>query len=374
MPRLPDVDETLATLRAIATAPTAPYHEWLALDAIRRKLERHGIAYETDRYGQLHARVRRGDPRRSLVLVAHTDHPAFEVVAADGTAGTVRVLGGIGAAALGGDVPVRVHDDAGPRDLPAVVHGFAPDLDTVHNSPGRARIRADGPIAAGQWAVLDLPGLEQDGDQLRLRAADDLAGCSLIVSALVVLARASRDTPGSFDVRAVFTRAEETGLYGARLAVADGSIPRDAVIVSIEASRALPHVPDGAGIVVRAGDRYNTFTNDAERYLRVAQERLAAEGIPTQRALLSGGTCEGSTFVIHGWATTAMALPNVNYHNLAPHGRLAPEIVRLADLRSGIALAAEAAIAAGEDAAESWRPSAGLVPDEVRAILERRRA
>jgi len=121
--------------------------------------------------------------------------------------------------------------------------------------------------------------------------------------------------------------------------------------------------------VVRAGDLHNTFTNDAERFLRVAAERLAGVGIVTQRALLTGGTCEASTFVVHGFATTAMALPNVNYHNRGTDERPAPEIVRLDDLRAGVALAAEAARAAAEDARERWWDTAGPVPTEIRTML-----
>jgi endoglucanase len=198
-----------------------------------------------------------------------------------------------------------------------------------------------------------------------MRAADDLAGCALIVAVLAELAR--DDVP--VDVTGAFTRAEETGLYGARLIAEDGIIPRDAIVISVEASRALPHAPAGGGIVLRAGDLNNTFTNDAERYLRVAAERLARDGVPTQRALLDGGTCEGSTFVVHGWATTAIAIPNVNYHNLGPDDRFAPEIVRMSDLRSGVALLVEGARALAQDAREAWWAHAGPVPDEVKALL-----
>src|SRR5207237_519185 len=84
-----------------------------------------------------------------------------------------------------------------------------------------------------------------------------------------------------------------------------------------------------ADVAGGAGDLHNTFSNEAERYLRVARERLAERGIPSQRALLVGGTCEASSFVRLGWIATGIALPNVNYHNAAPDGGFAPEIVRL---------------------------------------------
>jgi putative aminopeptidase FrvX len=242
-------------------------------------------------------------------------------------------------------------------------------VDAMHNSTVVCRIRAERQLQAGQFAVLDLPAVEAAGDELRMVAADDLAGCALIVCALLSL----RDDSRPCDVHAVFTRAEETGLYGARLTAEDELIPRDAFVVSIEASRALPNAEPGRGIVVRAGDLYNTFSNDAEAYLRVAAERLAARGVHTQRALLVGGTCEASAFVRLGWTATGMALPNVNYHNAVADGGFAPEIVRISDLASGVELAVEAAVAAAEDASESWWPDVRVVPKAIRELLRHSR-
>src|SRR5207249_10475043 len=109
---------------------------------------------------------------------------------------------------------------------------------------------AEEPLAGGEYRMLDPPAADVAGDEIRIRAADDLAGCALIGSALQAL----REEPAPHDVHAIFTRAEETGLYGARLAAEDGLLPRDAYVVSVEASRALPGAEAGRGIVVRAGD------------------------------------------------------------------------------------------------------------------------
>ena len=73
-----------------------------------------------------------------------------------------------------------------------------------------------------------------------------------------------------------------------------------------------------------------------------------------------------------GWITTALALPNVNYHNQTEeHDRFVPEIVRLSDLRGAVALLAEAALAAGADADESWWPDVRTVPAAIRALMRR---
>jgi endoglucanase len=362
-------DDALAILRRIASPPTAPYHEWAVLDAIREELGRGGISTRTDVFGQIHARVSAGVAKRALVYAAHTDHPAFEVIEASGRSGKVRVLGGFRQRLFPSDVAVTVHDDSGATSVPARLTEPVNEVVPLHNSVTVCRIRAEAPLAVGQFAVLDLPAAEVAEDEVRMRAADDLAGCALIVCVLLAL----RDVRAPHDVHAIFTRAEETGLYGARLAAEDGILPRDAYVVSVEASRALPGAEAGRGIVIRAGDLHNTFSNDAERYLRVARERLAQRGIPTQRALLVGGTCEASAFVRLGWTATGMALPNVNYHNAAPDGGFAPEIVRLGDLLGGIALGIEAALAAGDDAAESWWPEVRVTPDEIRDRLRQKR-
>jgi putative aminopeptidase FrvX len=369
MTRLPAVDETLRTVERIASAPTAPYHEYRALRAITAVLADASIATETDAYGQLHARVHRGDARRSLALVAHTDHPAFEITRASGNEGRAKILGGFHARLFARSIPVLVYDDGDAAPFRATLDDYVTELDVPDNSLGHCRIRAERELRAGQWAVLDLPAFEAQGDELRMRAADDLALCAVIALTLAGL----RDATGAYDVRAVFTRGEETGLYGARLVAEDGLLPRDAVVVSLEASRALAHARAGSGVVVRPGDVYNTFSNDGERFLRVARERLTEANIPTQRALLTGGTCESSAFVRLGWTTTAIALPNVNYHNQDDASdRFVPEVVRLSDLRGAVALLIEAALAAGADAEESWWPDVKSVPDEIRARMRRK--
>src|SRR5438094_847745 len=256
-----DPDEVLAVLRRVAGPPTAPYHEWAVLDAIRGELESAGIPTRTDAFGQLHARVSAGAAKRPLIFAAHTDHPAFEVIEASGKTGRARVLGGFRQRLFPSEVTVTVHDDAGSASFAAVLTKPVSNIGALHNSHTVCRIDAEEPLAVGQYAMLDLPAADVAGDEIRMRAADDLAGCALVVSALQAL----REEPAPHDVQAIFTRAEETGLYGARLAAEDGLLPRDAYIVSVEASRALPGAEAGRGIVVRAGDLHNTFSNEAER-------------------------------------------------------------------------------------------------------------
>jgi endoglucanase len=364
--RLPDEHDVLATLERVASPATVPYHEWRALDAIAAELKRIGLVPKRDRYGQLSVQLTRGSAKRALAFVAHTDHPGFELVDASGTRGLARFRGGIDPKYFGSSFPLIVHRDGVTVGHRATGTAYVHDPVLPDWSAGYCEIRAQQPIAIGDWAVLDVPAFERRGNELYLRSADDLAGCALILSTLAAL----RDETRPFNVHAVFTRAEESGLFGARLVAEDGSIPKEAFVVSVEASNSR-YAPAGAGIVVRAGDYHNTFSNEAERYLRVAQERLTARGIATQRRLLPGGTCEASAFVRLGWVATGIALPNTGYHNAGADGTLVPEMIRVEDLLSGIALSAEAAVAAGADEEESWWPDVRVVPEEIRERLVR---
>ncbi|HCU94192.1 MAG TPA: hypothetical protein DHU96_16290, partial [Actinobacteria bacterium] len=83
-------------------------------------------------------------------------------------------------------------------------------------------------------------------------------------------------------------------------------------------------------------------------------------------------TCESSTFVRMGWTTTAIALPNVGYHNTTDADHFVPEVVRLSDLRAAVALLVEAAVAAGADEDESWWPDVRHVPASMREMLRKR--
>ncbi len=92
-------------------------------------------------------------------------------------------------------------------------------------------------------------------------ACDDLAGCA---AALGWLDRARTD-PGRRHFGVLFTRAEEVGFIGAIHASKSGSIPREARLLSIEASRASAEAPIGGGPVVRVGDASTVFDREIDQ-------------------------------------------------------------------------------------------------------------
>ena len=108
--------------------------------------------------------------------------------------------------------------------------------------------------------VFDLTDFQMQGDFIHMRAVDDLAGCAAILAAIASLA----ESPPPGDVFAVFTRAEEVGLVGARLMAEAGSLPPETLVLSAESSRTLPGAEMGSGPVIRVGDAGYTFTAEAE--------------------------------------------------------------------------------------------------------------
>jgi len=231
-----DPREVVATLQRVASPPTAPYHEWRALDAIAVELKRLGLVPARDAYGQLSVQLTHGIAERTLVLVAHTDHPGFEVTEVAGARGLARFRGGIEPKYFSGRLfPLIAHRDGVTDGARATGSGYVHDPVLPDWSAGYCEIASERPLAVGDWAVLDVPAFERRGNELHLRSADDLAGCAAILSTLQAL----RDETRPFSVHAVFTRAEEPGLFGARLIAEDASIPKDAYVVSVEASRAL---------------------------------------------------------------------------------------------------------------------------------------
>jgi len=229
-----------------------------------------------------------------------------------------------------------------------------------------ARLELPAPV------VFDLPDFQVDGDLIRMRAADDLAGCASILAALAELA--VQPAPG--DVYGVFTRAEEVGLMGARLLAESERLPKETLVVSLESSRTLPGAEQGSGPVIRVGDAGMTFSADAESVLLRARETLQLQegGFRVQRQLMSGGVCEASAFALYGYRTTGIAFPLGNYHNSAPDGTIQAEYIHVEDYLGGVQLIVEAARQMPEKQNIAFKQRLRQVPDEVRERLERSRS
>ncbi len=371
-------ERALEILRGLGERPATPFFEDGPARYAEGILRDAGVSYERDDFGNIVARVRRGEGSAEppIAFVAHMDHPGFEVVETDGRRALARAVGGIPAAALVSPTPVQVVTPAGR--IRGTTGRHKDTVDPADRRKARlawleleSAIGREPPLPS----VFDLPDFELDGGTIRMRALDDLAGCAAILAALERLSAGE----GDVDAYGVLTRAEEEGLLGARLMAEAGTLPRDTLVVSIESSAVIPGVSQGAGPVIRTGDAAYTFDAEAEQVLTAASERLARDNpeFRVQRQLMSGGVCEATAFAVNGYRATGLAFPLGNYHNATTriddvNGGVGAEYIALTDFLAGVELVAEAAASVsrrGETRTLRWVREA-RVPDEVRERLE----
>lgn len=366
----------LDILRELGERPAAPFFEEGPAEYIMDVLSQlEGVDSRRDDYGNIIAHYKNGSSQEPpIAFVAHMDHPGFEIVSevGEGNLFTARALGGVPVASMMKPTPVLVLTPDGKR-VPAEL---LPIADATDNSERlvNVRLKADAVIESPVPVVFDLPDFVLDGDTIRARALDDLAGCGSILAAFerVVTNKAEAD------VYAVFTRAEEGGLFGARLMAEAGTLPKETLVVSVESSPVIPGVAQGEGPVIRTGDRAYTFDGDAEQVFIAARESILARdsGFKSQRQLMSGGMCEATAFAVFSYRVTGMAFPLGNYHNATtsipdPDGGVGAEYIKLSDYLGGVELIAEAAVSVAKRKDSPIRQRMREVADDVRARMER---
>jgi endoglucanase len=188
----------------------------------------------------------------------------------------------------------------------------------------------------GDFAMWGFPGWSIADGKITARVCDDLLGCAAILAVLDEIA-ASR---ASTCVWGLFTRAEEEGFLGAFEAIRLGTVPKDADVLSLECSKALPHAPQGGGVIVRVGDRMSIFDPSLTAALEAAATTV--DGLRSQRRLMDGGACEATAFCAAGYRAGGLALPLVNYHNMSGldggEPGIGPETIRVSDFAAEVRL------------------------------------
>ena len=356
--------QALDILARLGAHPAVAFWEERVAWAIKSVLQELEIGFQADPYGNIIARLPGHDSTMvPLALVAHMDHPGFEAIAAEGDLLIGQALGGVPTASFDHGVPLQLVLADGQR-IPATSAGRHGEESDRHILIQPAETPPNLPCQV----VFDLPDFELEGEIIRMRAADDLAGCASILSALAILD--AQTTPG--DVYGVFTRAEEVGLIGARLLAESGLLPNDALVISLESSPTLPGAEMGSGPVIRVGDAGQTFSADAEAALVRAKETLQADssGFKVQRQLMSGGVCEASAFARYGYRATGIAFPLGNYHNGAPDGGIEAEYINIDDYMGGIQLMVESARRVGDRENTKFSQRFRQVPEDLRERLK----
>ena len=346
----------LEILSELGKLPAASYWEDGPARYLAVRAREAGLEVTRDEWGNVLATKTGTDPDApGIAFVAHTDHPGYEVVEQDGKKLTLKTMGGVGIAAGRAGTSILVIGRHGVRIKATITGADAPDGDFAKSREDAGWLGTDtvyaeleGDTDLGELpkpAVPDLLDYELgDDDIIRMRAADDLAGCAAILAALESITEAA--TKGN--VYGLFTRAEEVGLIGARIAAEQELLPKSTIIVSVETSSVLPGAEIGDGVVIRTGDRAATFDYEAEAYLGEAAQRIKSAD-PTfkiQRQLMSAGGCEASAFKAFGHKVTGTAFPLGAWHNRGENG-VEPEFISKDDFVGGARLIAEAGKLAG---------------------------
>lgn len=336
------------TLIELVNLPTAPFCERLVIDHIRRFVDaRPALKLSSDRFGNLllrYAPKRKAAMRgRPILFAAHMDHPGFcATKMIDSRHLHAEWRGWVMGSYFMGE-GVRFH--SGGRWVSGrIVEVIAQKPKSPHLRRAAASARsfgAEAPPAAvivkvSEAVVAGSPGMWAIGDaairghQLQARMCDDIAGLAGILCMLDELCRRNSRVA----CHAFFTRAEEVGFAGALAAVEAKTVPRNAIVVAVECSKAITGVALGDGPVLRVGDKATVFTPAATAYCQVVAEALSAEDrtFRFQRKLMDGGTCESTAYCHYGYDATGICLPLLNYHNMdTAKKKIGPEIIDVRD-------------------------------------------
>ena len=304
------------------TTPAAPYHEAAMQEQVREISREYKLPLVEDEFGNLLVTYENNPDLPPLVLAAHLDHPGF-VIRRQAAPGKwiAEFLGGVGDAWFRPGIPLLLM----PGRLSAVLG------ERLDPHKREFEILAHQPAShPAQFAVWDLLEFERSSGILTGRACDDLAG---VAATLAVLAEL-REQNAPVHVIGALSRAEEVGFHGALCLAKSGRLPREGMVISLETSRELPPVSQGAGVIIRVGDKASIFHSEATRFLTEVAEQLGAErpDFKYQRALMPGGTCEGTAYQEFGYRTAALCIALGNYHNCGENHQIAAEFVSEADL------------------------------------------
>jgi putative aminopeptidase FrvX len=330
------VNDFIAIAERLMRCPAAPYHEQLVATEVEKICSEHGLDCVADQYGNLLASLNSGRKARPLVLAAHMDHPAFVVTKWLGKGGQWKAefRGGVADSYFKAGTNVILMPGRKVARLGKRLAHKSQEFLLEEQERGESNSRPEYAV----WALNDFD--VYDG-QIHGRACDDLIG---VAAALTTLVRLNQ-SKSRVNVIAAISRAEEVGFHGALALAKSKQLPKSALVISLETSRELPGVRIGEGVIVRVGDRASIFDSDATRFLtEVATDLAKIDGqFKVQRALMSGGTCEGTAYQEHGFQTAAVCVALGNYHNCADNDLIREEYVSVADALGMVELLCAAA-------------------------------
>ena len=334
-------------LKEILSIPTTSYNEHLVLDYIRQFAIDRGLKFKVDQFGNAYIFYNHGESSRPLVLQAHTDHPAFVVEDISKGKLVLNFLGGL-SAQYGMGEKIKIHGN----DLPQ--NGVTARIESIqshelhgNNSAARiigaiAKINSVKNINIGDIGVWDVEHFSLKRKIVHALQCDDLIGCAIVLSTIDRMI--SGEHQGS--VIGLFTRAEEVGLEGAAASAADGLLPKDSLVVSIETSSSEGgRAEQGQGAIIRVGDKQHIFSPKMSMWMTSIANRLKTthDNFLYQRKLMDAGGTEATAFDLLGYETGAACIALGNWHNAGKNGKIEAETVHIDDVQNLISLCEELA-------------------------------
>jgi endoglucanase len=300
-----------AHLKTLAEAHAPSGHEGPVRDLLRNAWDGWVDTFEQDGLGNLIGIKRAtqpGQPARKIMLAAHMDEIGMMVrEVMDGFIYVHRISGVDHRVMLA--QPVLVH---GRRPLPGIVASVPPhllkgnnnnkypDFDALVVDVGLSPEELSTLVRIGDLITVDVPLIDLGANRVAAKALDDRACVAAVTACLHHLQRLQH----SWDVYAVATVQEETGLLGARTA-AHAIHPDIAIALDVTFAKQ-PNVPEektiemGAGPGIGIGPNFHPKLNekikDTARRLEIKLQddlipgasgtdawsiQVAQEGIPT---------------------------------------------------------------------------------------------
>src|ERR1041385_7348155 len=295
-------------LHEICSLPTAPFVEHHVGDYVRQfAAARPRLRLKRDEHGNILLLLPGRNKRHARwVFTAHMDHPGLV---------SRRMLDqhtvecdcrGWVLADLMAQSRVRFFD--GPREIPGQIIHVIADKDEGRGARAKsARVRVSQSINANVPGMFDLVPAQVRAGKFYSRACDDLAG---LAAALAMLDELHQNPPAA-PVGVLLTRAEEDGFVGAIAAsLKPQLLKKTDRLVAIETSAVQPFAPQGAGCIIRVGDRVSIF-NSALTYFLTQQADLLKKRDKSflyLRALMPGGTCEATVYDVFGFHAASICV------------------------------------------------------------------
>ena len=334
-----NIDSSLKILEMLGECPSTSFHENLIFQCIKRILSSENIPFKTDTYGNILARIEGTKPQnKPVAFVAHMDHPGFELVEKlEDSIFRAKTLGGLPKLCEINESKVKIINEKNVIYGKILFHEKGKNPSNFRFSNSDRWLNKENVIIEVENnnfelpapAVFDLPNPIIKNNEIMTPVADDLAGCALILETLKSL----KDIKTQYSFRGIFSRAEEVGLYGARLIANSNRISKKSIIVSVETSSELPGARSGFGPIIRTGDRSTTFNNDGEIILLSAVKEILKtnRSFKFQRQLMDLGGSEATAFSAFGYKVTGISLPLINWHNSNDSGSVESERISLTD-------------------------------------------